>query len=92
MGYYFGLAKFTPSKRLLYLALAFVVPWLLHGFYDFVIMANIMWLLLVFVAYLIFMYIYGFRRIRELARYKVEPVEESIIITENFNNEEQNLN
>ncbi len=77
MGYYLGMAKFNPWRRSSYLALAFVVPWLLHGFYDFVIMAGYDWLLLVFVIYLIFMYIYGFRKIRELARYKVKPVKET---------------
>ncbi|MDD3859874.1 MAG: PrsW family glutamic-type intramembrane protease [Bacteroidales bacterium] len=77
MGYYLGLAKFNPWKRSTYLALAFIVPWLLHGFYDFVIMAGYEWLLVVFIIYLIFMYIYGFRKIRELARLKVKPVEES---------------
>lgn len=77
MGYYLGLAKFNPWKRSTYLALAFIVPWLIHGFYDFVIMAGYEWLLIVFVIYLILMYIYGFRRIRELARLKVKPVDEN---------------
>ncbi|HNQ68129.1 MAG TPA: PrsW family glutamic-type intramembrane protease [Bacteroidales bacterium] len=78
MGYYLGLAKFNPWKRSTYLVLAFIVPWLMHGFYDFVIMAGIEWLLIVFVVYLILMYIYGFRRIRELARLKVKPGEEVV--------------
>jgi len=75
MGYYLGLAKFNPWKRSTYIVLAFIVPWLLHGFYDFAIMAGYSWLLIVFIFYLIFMYIYGFRKIRELARLKVKPVE-----------------
>jgi RsiW-degrading membrane proteinase PrsW (M82 family) len=78
MGYYLGMAKFNPWKRSTYMALAFIIPWLMHGFYDFVIMAGYEWLLIVFIVYLILMYIYGFRRIRELARLKVKPVEEVV--------------
>ncbi len=76
MGYYLGHAKFSTKLKPLYLALAFIVPWLLHGFYDFVLMADIPWLLIVFVVYLIFMYIYGFRRIRDFSKLKVKPIEE----------------
>ncbi len=74
MGYYLGMAKFNPWKRSTYIALAFIVPWLIHGFYDFVLMAGYEWLLVVFVIYLILMYIYGFRKLRELARLKSKPV------------------
>ncbi len=87
MGYYLGMAKFNPWRRSSYIALALIVPWLLHGFYDVVIMIGNDWLLIVFVVYLIFMYIYGFRKIRELARLKVKPGEEKetlIIQTENI--------
>ena len=35
MGYYFGLAHFIPNKRRPYLILALLVPFLLHGAYDY---------------------------------------------------------
>ncbi|MEM7041564.1 MAG: PrsW family glutamic-type intramembrane protease [Pseudomonadota bacterium] len=35
MGYYFGLAHFLPNKRAPYLTLALLVPFLLHGAYDY---------------------------------------------------------
>lgn len=35
MGYYFGLAHFLPNKRRPYLAMALLVPILLHGAYDY---------------------------------------------------------
>lgn len=87
MGYYLGRAKFDANRRALYLLLAFIVPVLLHGFYDFVLMAGLPWLLLVFVVYLIFMYIYGFRHLKILAKYKVKPVE---VNNTEFSNIEQN--
>lgn len=75
MGYYLGLAKFLPKKRSLYLILAFVSAWLMHGFYDYFIMAGYKWLLLVFIVYLIWMYIFGFKRIKKLVKLKIDPNE-----------------
>ena len=39
-GYYVGLAKFTPSRRITYLLLGILLPVLLHGIYDFFILQN----------------------------------------------------
>ena len=76
MGYYLGKAKFDKDFRIVFLFLAFIVPWLLHGFYNFVLMAEVPWLLLVFVVYLIFMYFLGFKKMSLLSKYKTKPVEE----------------
>jgi len=38
MGYFFAFAKFRPWKKGIYLILAFVIPALMHGIYDFVLM------------------------------------------------------
>lgn len=73
MGYYLGLAKFNPKRRYIYMVLAFIVPWLLHGFYDAVLMVGYGWLLLVFIVYLVWMYIFGFRKIKKLAKMKINP-------------------
>jgi protease PrsW len=37
MGYYVGKAKYTPEKRISFTAKAFLVPYLLHGCYDFLL-------------------------------------------------------
>lgn len=34
MGYFIGLARFVPARRARFLTQALVVPWILHGFYD----------------------------------------------------------
>jgi len=73
MGYYIGLAKFTPNRKVLYLIMAFVSAWLIHGVYDAIIMVGYNWLLLAFIPFLILMYIFGFRRINRLAKLKVDP-------------------
>lgn len=38
MGYFFALAKFRPWKKGSYLVLAYIVPVILHGLYDFILM------------------------------------------------------
>lgn len=73
MGYYFGRARFNPEKRTLFLVLALFVPIILHGLYDFALMAQRSWLLVAFVGLMIFMYIFAFKRMKELisiSRYK----------------------
>ena len=66
MGFYLGLARFDPSNRRKWLLRAFMVPWLLHGVYDFLLMSGHPVLLLVFIPFLIFMYRLGIKRMREL--------------------------
>ncbi len=64
MGYYFGLAKFKPKKKSYYMSMAIFIPVLLHGFYDFIIFSENEWLLLLFVPYIIFMWILGFKKMK----------------------------
>jgi RsiW-degrading membrane proteinase PrsW (M82 family) len=57
MGYYLGLAKFSPnhSSKGLMLQLAFLVPFFLHGVYDFILMVEIQWVLFLFFPFLLFL-------------------------------------
>ncbi len=64
MGYHFSMARFVPNVRSIQLALAFLVPVILHGIYDFILMADRPILLLLFVPYVIFLWILGFRRMK----------------------------
>lgn len=38
MGYFFAMAKFKPWKKGIFLLLAYIVPVILHGIYDFILM------------------------------------------------------
>jgi RsiW-degrading membrane proteinase PrsW (M82 family) len=67
MGYQFGLARFYPAERPWRLFLALALPILLHGIYDFILMSDHPYLLFVFIPYLIFLWLFGFRRIRQLS-------------------------
>ncbi len=68
MGYYFGMARFNAEKKSYYLSMAIIIPVLLHGFYDFIIFAENEWLLLLFVPYIIFMWIFGFKKMKKLSQ------------------------
>ncbi|PLX08824.1 MAG: hypothetical protein C0596_05885 [Marinilabiliales bacterium] len=78
MGYYIGRAKFDVKYRGIYLILAFIVPWLLHGIYDFLIMAGVPWMTWTYIGFLILMYVYGFVRLKNLAKYKVKPEQQPV--------------
>jgi len=65
MGFYLGLARFSKQNKGKWLLKAFLVPWLLHGTYDFMIMSGYPLLILTFIPFLIFMYRFGLKRMRE---------------------------
>jgi len=55
MGFYLGLAKFSPQKRNLFLTLSFLTPFFFHGLYDFILMVKIPWVLIFFFPFLIYL-------------------------------------
>ncbi|MDR2823736.1 MAG: PrsW family intramembrane metalloprotease [Prevotellaceae bacterium] len=75
MGYYFSYAKFLPERQAKYLTLSICVPVTLHGVYDFILMwqekllkNNVgiaVLLTLVFLAFVIFLWIQGFKKIKK---------------------------
>ncbi len=67
MGYQTGLARFFPKEKSWRLFLALALPILLHGIYDFILMSEHPLLLLVFIPFLVFLWIYGFRRMKDLS-------------------------
>jgi RsiW-degrading membrane proteinase PrsW (M82 family) len=67
MGYNFGLAKFNKNKRASYLIFSFIIPFILHGIYDFILMSNDGLLLLGFIPFMIFLWSRSKKRINELS-------------------------
>jgi RsiW-degrading membrane proteinase PrsW (M82 family) len=65
MGFYFGLARFNPEKFRKYLWLAILVPIILHGFYDFFLMSQNVLLLLLFIPFIVFLWIGGFKKMKK---------------------------
>jgi RsiW-degrading membrane proteinase PrsW (M82 family) len=85
MGFYLGMARFSENGKGKLLLYAFIVPWLLHGIYDFMLMSGHPILLLTFVPFLVFMYRHGLKKMRELN-------EQSIFNPANINFTDQSEN
>ncbi len=77
MGYYFSYAKFLPELKNKYLFLSIIMPVLLHGVYDFLLLwqASIfeehpifsIFLLLLFIVFVIYLWHQGFKKIKKLS-------------------------
>ena len=67
MGFYFGLARFYERERAMLKRKALLYPILLHGIYDFILFTGVSWLLIVFVAFVVFLYMSGLKRIKDLS-------------------------
>jgi protease PrsW len=89
MGFYFGIAKFYPKKRKYMLFMAFCLPFLLHGIYDFILMTGIDWLWVVFLVFLLFLYISGLRRLRNLSDQSFFKTDYNLL-NQKFSNNDQN--
>ena len=66
MGFYLGLARFSIKNKTKWMLMAFMVPWMMHGIYDFLIMSGHPVLILTFIPFLIFIYRIGMRRMKDL--------------------------
>lgn len=71
MGFYFGLAKFYKKERSILMWKALGFPILLHGIYDFILFTGIQWLTIVFVAFVVYLYVSGLKRIKELSKQSI---------------------
>lgn len=65
MGYYLSLARFSPDKQCQskYLSLSLFVPVLFHGVFDFILMARIPLLLVLFIPFVVFMWIVNLKKL-----------------------------
>jgi len=66
MGFYLGLARFSIKNKTKWMLMAFMVPWMMHGIYDFLIMSGHPVLILTFIPFLIVIYRIGMRRMKDL--------------------------
>ncbi|MFA6809187.1 MAG: PrsW family glutamic-type intramembrane protease [Eubacteriales bacterium] len=66
MGYYLSLAKFAPNnnEKRTFLRKSLTVPALLHGIFDFILMAEIPLLLALFVPYVIYLWVVNLKKLR----------------------------
>ena len=67
MGFYVGLAKFYPNRKKRLMRAALLYPLLLHGCYDFILMMDHPYVLLIFIPFVIFFFLYGLKKMKELS-------------------------
>lgn len=65
MGFYFGKYRFVARSKYIYYAL--LIPILLHGIYDFILMSQKYYLLVLFIPFLIYLWINGFKKMKYLS-------------------------
>ncbi|WP_346862086.1 PrsW family glutamic-type intramembrane protease [uncultured Draconibacterium sp.] len=71
MGFYFGLAKFYQKEQASLKLKALAFPILLHGIYDFILFTGIDWLIIAFIAFVIYLYISGLKRMKVLSKQSI---------------------
>ena len=64
MGYQLGRAKFVPAERQKALLLAFFIPFVCHGIFDYLVMDLSLWKILIFIPLFIYAWIRGFKILR----------------------------
>ncbi|HYE84436.1 MAG TPA: PrsW family glutamic-type intramembrane protease [Clostridia bacterium] len=70
MGYYLGIAKFAKLQyRRKYIWLGFMSPVILHGIYDFILLSQKFYLLVLFIPYMIYLWKRGLGHVDELLEY-----------------------
>jgi RsiW-degrading membrane proteinase PrsW (M82 family) len=83
MGIFLGLAKFSNKNTLSLIFLALVVPILIHGLYDFMIMSKDVILLVLFIPYVIALIIFAVKKIKTQSEDSVfKPIQETNNIDE----------
>lgn len=70
MGYYLSMARFAPDQQTCstYLTRSLVVPVLYHGIFDFILMAGIPLLLILFIPFVVFMWIVNLKKLNRFYR------------------------
>lgn len=72
MGYYFGIAKHnrryhSKQKEKKNLALGFIVPFVLHGFFDYTLLSQSNLSLIFFLLFIFILYIASFKKVKEVS-------------------------
>ncbi|MBN1115907.1 MAG: PrsW family intramembrane metalloprotease [Bacteroidales bacterium] len=67
MGFYLGLARFYSKQRMEFLIKALAFPIVLHGIFDFILMLGDARLMVLFLPFVIYLYIDGFKKMKNLS-------------------------
>lgn len=67
MGYYLSMAKYDSANQNKLLRKALFYPVLLHGIFDFILMSGRVYLMVLFVPFLIYLWVSGFKKLKHLS-------------------------
>ena len=72
MGYYLGLAKILENKNKtkhnIYMVLSVIVPAILHTIYNFCLMIETFWFLIIFIGFIIILYVSAAKEIEKVSK------------------------
>lgn len=63
MGFYFGKAKFTKGHKLKWIIISLLLPFLLHGSYDYILLTQEHWVYIIF-PFMIFLWWFGLKKVK----------------------------
>ncbi|MGZ4160404.1 MAG: glutamic-type intramembrane protease PrsW [Neobacillus sp.] len=63
MGFYIGKAKFTEGNKAKWIFLSILLPFVLHGLYDFILISQEHWIYIIF-PFMIFLWWFGLRKVK----------------------------
>ncbi|WP_062356269.1 glutamic-type intramembrane protease PrsW [Bacillus kwashiorkori] len=72
MGYYLGKGKFSSDKPYKWIALSFFVPFLLHGLYDFILLTDKNWLVII-IPFMLFLWWLALKKVKKAKAIPVYP-------------------
>ena len=68
MGYYLSLSKYNGKLKKKYLKLSLIIPIVLHGTYDFLLLSGNIILVCIFLVFLVSMFIFTILKVKELVK------------------------
>ena len=77
MGYYIGKGKFSATSKVKWLILSFLFPVLLHGTYDFILITQENWLIIMF-PFMIFLWWLGLRKVKKARELSTKHMENQL--------------
>lgn len=84
MGYYLSLSKYaqSPKEKKKYYSKSLIVPMILHGTFNFILLSNHPLLILIFIPYLIYLWTINIKRLRGYQRESKLGLEKENLIDE----------
>lgn len=64
MGYYLGKAKFAVGSKRKWILLSFILPFLLHGIYDYILVSQTNWVFIM-LPFMVFLWWLGLRKVKK---------------------------